>query len=103
MLSYLHDRYGNLGFIVTRDDDDNLRSGSELDWVRETYTSHKKLIVRLSAKFLQRLLSKLRSPEKHDAVDKAVNGLLDQYERRYLGLPSSRGEPSKQTTLKQLR
>ncbi|MDP3702608.1 MAG: ATP-binding protein [Hylemonella sp.] len=89
MLSYLHDRYGDIGFIVTRDEDENLHAGKELDWVRELYTGHKKLVVRITAKFLQKLLGKLRSPEKHDVVDKAVNSLLDQYERRYLGIQSS--------------
>jgi hypothetical protein len=94
MLSYLHDKYGSLGFIVTRDEDENLRSGRELDWLREIYTSHNKLIIRLTAKFFQRLLGKLRSPEKHDAVDKNLNALLDKYERNYLSARSS-GRSSK--------
>jgi hypothetical protein len=89
MLSYLHDKYGGIGFIVTRDDDENLHAGRELDWVREIYTGHKKLVVRLNAKFFQRLLGKLRSPEKHDVVDKSLNALLDKYERRYLGIAST--------------
>ena len=91
LLSYLHHAYGNLGFIVTRDEDENLHSGRELDWVREIFSSHQKLIVRITAKFLQKLLGKLRNPEKHDAVDKAVNALLDRYERSYLGLQSTLG------------
>lgn len=90
MLSYMHDSYGNLGFIVTRDDDENLRAGRELDWVREIYNGHKKLIVRLTAKYFQRLLGKLRNPEKHDTVDKSLNSLLDKYERNYLNMSSSR-------------
>jgi hypothetical protein len=89
MLSYLHNQYGSVGFIVTRDEDENLHVGRELDWVREIYTSHKKLVVRLNAKFFQRLLGKLRSPEKHDVVDKSLNALLDKYERRYLNVMSS--------------
>ena len=91
LLSYLHNAYGDLGFIVTRDDDENLHSGRELDWVREMFASHRKLIIRITAKFLQKLLGKLRSPEKHDAVDKAINSLLDRYERTYLGLQSTLG------------
>lgn len=95
MLSYLQDKYGNLGFIVTRDEDENLHAGRELDWVREIYTGHKKLVIRLNAKFFQRLLSKLRSPEKHDVVDKSLNALLDKYERTYLGLtPAPRSKAS---------
>lgn len=88
--TYLHDQYGRLGFLVTRDDDENLRSGKELDWMKEIYTTQQKLIVKLSYKFLQKLLSKLRSPEKHDAVDHALATLIDNYERRYLSLQSTR-------------
>lgn len=84
MLSYLTDKHGSLGFIVTRDDDENLHAGRELDWVREIYNGHKKLIIRVNAKFFQRLLGKLRSPERHDVVDRSVNTLLDKYERSYL-------------------
>jgi hypothetical protein len=89
MNSYLHNSYGKLGFIVTRDDEPDLKKGGELDWVRETYTSHGKLIIRLSYKFLIKMLSKLRNPEKHDVVDDALGNILDKYERTYLSLPST--------------
>lgn len=85
MSTYLHSNYGRLGFIITRDQDENLHAGKELDWVREIYNTQSKLIIRITAKFLQKLLGKLRNPEKHDAVDKALNSIIDQYERRYLG------------------
>ena len=88
--TYLHGQYGNLGFIVTRDDDDNPWAGRELDWVKEIYTTQKKLIIRLSYKFLTKLLGKLRNIEKHDVVDHALSALLDNYERRYLSLQSTR-------------
>lgn len=88
--TYLHGQYGRLGFIITRDEDENLKAGKELDWVKEIYTTQNKLIIKLSTKFFQRLLSKLRSPEKHDAVDNALSAILDNYERRYLSLPSTR-------------
>ncbi len=90
MSTYLVDKYGSLGFIITRDEDDSLRAGSELDWVREINSTQKKLIIRLSYRFLHRMLGKLRNPEKHDAVDKALNGILDTYERRYLSIQSTR-------------
>lgn len=89
MSTYLNGVYGRLGFLVTRDEDDALRAGAELDWVREIFNTEKKLIVRLSYKFFQRLLSKLRNPEKHDAVDNAMSSLLDTYERNYLSLPTT--------------
>lgn len=90
MSTYLNGPYGKLGFLVTRDEDESLRTGAELDWVREIYQSEQKLIIRLSYKFFTRLLGKLRSPEKHDAVDGALSGILDTYERQYLSIPSSR-------------
>jgi|SRR5450830_225041 len=87
--TYLVKNYGNLGFIISRNKEESVRS-NELDWVKEIYTTSNKLVIHLSQKFLTRMLSKLRSPEKHDAVDKGINGLLDTYERRYLSIQSSR-------------
>lgn len=85
-LSYLHDKYGRLAFIVTRAVDENLHKEHEVDWMREMYISHKVLIMKLPAKFLTRVLSKLRNPEKHDTVDRLLSALLDTYERNYLSL-----------------
>lgn len=87
---YLHDKYGSLGFIVTRGTDENLHKEHEIDWMREMYFTHKVLIVKLPAKFLTRVLSKLRSPEKYDTVDRLLNALLDTYERNYLSLKVTR-------------
>ena len=56
MSTYLNGAYGRLGFLVTRDDEDAIRSGPELDWVREIYTLENKLIIRLTSKFFVRLL-----------------------------------------------
>ena len=88
--SYLNGQYGSLGFVITRDDDESLRAGPELDWVREMALTQGKLVVKLTGSTLCRLLSKLRSPEKHDAIDKALNNILDTYERVYLSLKSTR-------------
>lgn len=90
MATYLTGPYGKLGFLITRDEEESLRAGSELDWVREIYNTEQKLIVRLTHKFFQRLLGKLRNPEKHDAVDSALSAILDNYERRYLSLPTTK-------------
>jgi hypothetical protein len=97
MLSYLTDDYGKIGFIVTRDDDTNLRKDKELDWMREMYNRHGVLVVKLSGKYLCGLLSKLRNPQKHDAPDKSLNNLLDTYTRMYIsgvvkGRKKSRGQ-----------
>ncbi|MEZ1439166.1 hypothetical protein QVM41_23140 [Pseudomonas shirazica] len=97
--SYLVGNYGKLGLIINRDLDENLHNGKDLDWVKELYQGHGSLIVKLPAKFLCKHLQKLRSPEKHDAIDKQMNSLLDTYERNYLSIKSTntRGKKSRQT------
>ncbi|OGS75507.1 MAG: hypothetical protein A2Z94_00820 [Gallionellales bacterium GWA2_55_18] len=90
MLSYLTKEYGKVGFIINRDEETNLAKEKELDWMREMYKSHDVLIIKLTAKFLCNLLSKLRSPQKHDAPDKALNALLDLYLRTYVNGSVSR-------------
>lgn len=87
--SYLTGKYGKIAFIINRENDEHLISGKDLDWVREMHQGHGALIVKLPAKFICKLLQKLRSPEKHDAVDKLMSSLIDTYERNYLGLKST--------------
>jgi hypothetical protein len=88
--SYLTGPYGKLGFMITRDSDEALRGGKDLDWVKGMHQSHQVVIIKFPAKFICKLLQKLRSPEKHDAIDRQVSALLDTYERNYLGIKSSR-------------
>ncbi|MCZ8095051.1 MAG: ATP-binding protein [Acidovorax sp.] len=88
--SYLTGPYGKLGFLITRDSDENLRAGKDLDWVKEMHTAHNVLIIKFPAKYICKLLQKLRSPEKHDAVDHNMGALLDTYERNYLSIKSTR-------------
>ena len=95
--TYLHGVYGTLGFIITRDDEERIKAGSELDWFREIYYTQNKLIIRISYKWLLRLLSKLRSVEKHDVIESALSTLLDIYERRYLSLATTRSSKAKKS------
>lgn len=88
--SYLNGVYGSLGFLITRDEDEKLRSGKDFDWVKEMYQAHEVVILKTPAKFICKILQKLRNPEKHDAVDHLMNSLLDTYERNYLGIKSTR-------------
>lgn len=88
MTTYLAGEYGNAGFIVTRDDSENLLSDRELPWMREIYNRQKKLVVKLTGSFLRRILSKLRSPQRHDEADQQLNKLFDVYTRNYLGEPT---------------
>ena len=81
--SYLANDYGEFAFILTRDVNNNLTKGRELNWAKELYTEHKKVVIKLSCKFIEKHLRKARNPQKHDAVDKELNSLLDTYVRRY--------------------
>lgn len=81
--SYLCNDYGALAFIVTRAVNNNLQKGRELNWARELNSEHRKVVVKLSVKFIEKHLRKLRSPQKHDGLDKELNSLLDTYVRRY--------------------
>ncbi|HMW72131.1 MAG TPA: ATP-binding protein, partial [Cellvibrionaceae bacterium] len=81
--SYLFKDYGNIAFVVTRAVNNNLEKGKELNWARELYYEHKKVVIKLSYKFIEKHLKKLRSPQKHDALDNELNSLLDTYVRTY--------------------
>lgn len=84
MLGYLKGQYGRIGFIVCRDEDNNLRKGEDLDWMRDVYRDHNIVIVKITAKWIISNLHKIRSVQKHNAPDKMLNSLLDQYQRMYL-------------------
>lgn len=86
VLSYLSGTYGRLAFVVTRGGSVALEKEKDLDWVRAIYHEHKRIVVRLTGKFLTDILAKLRNPQKHDAGDNLLAGLLDTYERLYLSL-----------------
>jgi len=90
MSTYLNKSYGRLGFIITKSDMKEPKKGAELDWCKEIYNTQEKLIIKLNAKFLASILSKLRNPEKYDVVDKSFANLLDAYETNYLSQKSSR-------------
>jgi hypothetical protein len=83
MRSYLHDEYGRLGFIITRDPKWDLYAGPELEFCREMYNKHRVIIIKLTGTFLYSLLSKLRSPGKRDPCDYSMNKLIDTYVRLY--------------------
>lgn len=84
--SYLVRDYGKLGFIITREVDESLKKDKDLAWVREIWHESGRLIVKITGAWLSKYLSKVRSPQKHDAADVALEGLLDRYSRNYLSL-----------------
>ncbi|QDI35708.1 mdtC domain protein [Serratia marcescens] len=54
------------------------------------YQSHQALIIKLPAKYISKLLQKLRSPDKHDVVDDQMGKLLSLYETNYLSIKSTK-------------
>ena len=84
MTSYLSGEYGKLGFIVTREETIDLYSDRDVEWVRELYLSHEIIVIKLTGKYLVKLLGKLKNPQKHDVVNNALHTLLDTYSRLYL-------------------
>jgi len=94
MNSYLALEYGNCGFIITRSAQCELVKGKELDWVREIYYAHKKLIIKLTADFLTTQLHRLQNPVKHNVPDEVLGRLIDRYVRSYLALGSSPSQPT---------
>lgn len=84
--SYLHSNYGKLGFIITRDHQEFPRKGTELNAIRNIYhTQDKRLIIKLTAEYLCRLLSKSNSKDE-DTIDEKLSKLIDSYERNYVNL-----------------
>ena len=83
MQSYLTGDYGRLGFFITRDNTVELYANKDVEWVREIYATHKAIVIKLTGKYLCKLLHKLRNPQKHDAVNDALHKLLDVYVRLY--------------------
>ncbi|ENW1028897.1 ATP-binding protein, partial [Enterobacter hormaechei] len=86
---YLTGPYGKLGFIINREESEALKSGRDLDWTKEMYQSHNSLIIKLPAKYISKLLQKLRNPEKHDAIDSQMGKLLTLYETSYMAIKST--------------
>ncbi|WP_320157528.1 mdtC domain protein [Klebsiella michiganensis] len=78
-----------LGFIINREESEALKSGRDLDWTKEMYQSHNSLIIKLPAKYISKLLQKLRNPEKHDAIDSQMGKLLTLYETSYMAIKST--------------
>ena len=104
LVSYTGGEYGKLAFLVTREDSVDLFANRDVDWVREIHSLHKVLVIKLTGKFLARLLYKLRNPRKHDAINDAINRLLDTYTRLYLaGQTATEARQEKRNARKQDR
>ena len=84
--SYLVDTYGKIGFIICRSENKEPSRDRDLVWIRDIYWKQepKKLLIILSHKHLIGFLEKIRNPQKHDAVDKQLQKILDTYHRQYL-------------------
>ncbi len=99
VLSFIDPEHGKLAFIITREEDEALRSDRDLAWTKETYLSSSVLIIKLTASWLEKYLSKARNPQKHDAADIALAGLLNRYLKNYLAGVLNKGGDKTATDL----
>ncbi|GAA5168692.1 P-loop ATPase, Sll1717 family [Viridibacterium curvum] len=91
VFGYLGREYGKLAFIICRDSDHLLKKGKEMNAFLEFYKhENSSIIIKITAKFLTDILSKLRNPQKHDAADHMLKGLLDLYVRQYASAQPSK-------------
>jgi hypothetical protein len=79
---------GNAGsrlvFLITREERiENFKHG-ELAWIREIAEQKRVMVLRLTANYFVTMLHKLRNPQKHDAADVSLNGLLTMYLNNYV-------------------
>lgn len=81
--SYLGREYGSLAFIICRDSIPELTKERDLEPFREFYSFKNHVIVKLTAKQMSSILSKLRSPQKNDDVDRILDKHLDNHIRLY--------------------
>lgn len=83
--SYLGGDRGRIVFIITREDRIELtKKGGDLERVRDIYGQQGNLVVKLTGKYLCRLLGRLKNVSKHDVVNDAVHKILDDYMRFYI-------------------
>ena len=82
---YLNGPYGRCGFFVTHGDME-IRKGTELQQISRLYKDHNKLAVKLTGEWLCRIAQSLKYPRKHDhdAVDRALANIIDDYVRIYV-------------------
>lgn len=81
--SSLNGGNGKLAFIVTRDNSVDLYANKDIEWVRDIYRKDNTVVIKLTAKYLCKLLHKLRNPQKHDGVNNAMHAILDTYVNLY--------------------
>lgn len=84
VLNFIEPDHGNLAFLITREKDETLHRDNDLGWTKEIYLSSKILIIKLTASWLEKFLCKARNPQKHDAADVALAGLVERYLKNYL-------------------
>lgn len=85
MVSYLTDKYGKLGFMITRTESKEPSKDRDLRRIREVYKDHDgRLIVVLSYRLIIEYLSKIRNPKKYSHVEESLGKILDAYHRMYL-------------------
>jgi hypothetical protein len=84
VLTYLTGEYGRLAFAITRDETVDLYSSRDVEWVRDLWSGHKVIVIKITGIWLRKHLHKLIDPKRHEDVDDSIHKLLDTYTRLYL-------------------
>jgi hypothetical protein len=95
-LSYSGKQYGSFVLIVNRNPNEGL-SDIERNWVKEFWDQHNVLIFSISATFLSKCISKLRSRQRFDYADNQLSKRLDVYLRSYLSLHPANKKKNKKS------
>ena len=66
-----------------------MNSGRDFDWTKAIYQSHNYLMIKLPAKYISKLLQKLRTRDKHGAIDSQMRKLLTLYETSHMVIKST--------------
>ena len=74
---------GRIVFLVSRDSEECTKSG-DLGWIRDTFKTTGITVVKLPISLIEKIIRKLRNPQKHDESERALSSLLTAYERHYL-------------------
>lgn len=77
-------KHGNLGFLVCRGNKEDLTADGDLTIVRQLWKEHGRLVIKLTDGFFSRILSKLRTPKRHDEPDQQIGKLVDRYKKLYI-------------------
>lgn len=84
---YLSGSYGRFGIIIPRRKQEAL-STQELNWIRDCWARHSKMIFILPHSLLVQCIGKQRAKNRYDYTERTLSKRLDTFERNYISIKS---------------